>query len=145
MQRVPAVVATTVVAAVLPVATRAQTVTGSVRIEGTGAAARGAWVALLDSLGEQRAAILTDTAGRYFLRAPATGRYHVRAQLIGHADALAGPLQLGPGQTVTQPLLLKERALPLAAINDATPGTFWMMMLGLPGICLGQNSATRRG
>lgn len=104
-------------AAAVPAAAVAQTVTGSVRIEGTAAAARGAWVALLDSLGEQRAAILTDTAGRFFLRAPAPGYYRVRAQLIGHADAVSDIIDLGPGQAEHLALFLKERALPLAAIT----------------------------
>jgi hypothetical protein len=94
----------------------ARTVTGLVRIEGA-AAARGAWVVLLDSLGEQRGAILTDTAGRFFLRAPVPGLFRVRAQLIGHADALSGAIDLGPGQAESLSLVLKERALPLAAIT----------------------------
>lgn len=103
--------------ALLPCAAAAQTVTGSVRIDGTAAAARGAWVALIDSAESQRAAILTDTAGRFVLRAPAPGRYRVRAQLIGHADALSVELVLVAGRTESVALFLRTRALPLAAIT----------------------------
>lgn len=105
-----------------------QTATGRVTIAGTGQPARGAWMALLDSLDAQRHAILTDTAGRFLLRAPAFGSYRVRAQLIGHADAISGTITLGPGAIVTLDLSLEERALPLEAITveaerlcEATP------------------------
>jgi hypothetical protein len=112
------ILAIAAIAVTLPPSTvRAQTATGSVRIEGTAAAARGAWVALLDTLGSQRAAVLSDTAGRFLVRAPEAGRYRVRAQLIGHADAVSDVLSLGPGATVAVALFLKERALPLDAIT----------------------------
>ncbi len=111
-----------------PTAAAAQIVTGTVTVEGTGAAARGAWIAVLDSLDEQRTAVLTDSTGHFSVRVGGFGPVHLRAQLIGHTDAVSGVLEVRPGQTSVVTLSLRERALPLDAITveaerrcDASP------------------------
>ena len=116
------------VLASFPTVGTAQIVTGTVRIEGTGAPARGAWIAVLDSLGERRLAVLTDSTGRFSVRVPGLGPVRLRAQLIGHADGESRVLDVGPGQSVAVALSLRERALPLDAITveaerhcDVTP------------------------
>jgi hypothetical protein len=105
-----------------------QIVTGTVIIEGTGAPARGAWIAVFDSLDRQRTAVLTDAAGRFSVHVSGIGPVHLRAQLIGHADGVSAVLDVQPGQPVAVTLSLRERALPLDAITveaerrcDVTP------------------------
>jgi len=100
-----------------PAAAVAQIVTGTVTVEGAGEPARGAWIAVLDSLGEQRNAVLTDASGRFSVRVAGLGPVHLRAQLIGHSDAVSGVLDVRPGQTSAVSLRLRERALPLDAIT----------------------------
>jgi len=116
------------VLAASPIATYAQVITGTITVEGTGAPARGAWIAVLDSLGGQRNAVLTDTSGRFSVRVAGFGPIRLRAQLIGHTDAVTGLLEMAPGEARSVSLTMRERALPLAAITveaerrcDASP------------------------
>src|SRR5207253_2868634 len=54
---------------------------------GDGAPVLGAFVALNDSAGAQRAAGLTGADGGFVLKAPYNGKFVVRAELIGHKTA----------------------------------------------------------
>jgi hypothetical protein len=96
---------------------RAQVVVGTVASQASRDPIRAAWVMLVDSLGVEHAAALTDSAGRFRLRAPVTGRFHVVARQLGHEDGVSGVLELIAGRTDQVALSLRERALPLAAIT----------------------------
>jgi hypothetical protein len=93
-------------AAALPGAARAQVVGGTVRERDSQAPLRAALVVLLDSAGKERVASLTDDQGTFVLRAPVPGRYHVRAEHIGHDTASSDPFALGAGATVRVALQL---------------------------------------
>ncbi len=87
-------------ACALPARARAQVVGGTVHERDNDAPLRAALVVLLDSAGKERAATLTDGAGAFLLRAPAPGRYRVRAEHIGHETATSDLLPVGAGATV---------------------------------------------
>ncbi len=96
----------------LPAAT--QTVTGTAVAEENLRPLQAALVALLDSAGHRRVNVLTDSAGRFLLRAPAPGRYRVLLSHIGRRDVVSGEASLRAGATVDvrlevaiAPLLLK--------------------------------------
>ena len=93
-------------AVALPGAARAQVVGGTVRERDSQAPLRAALVVLLDSAGKERGASLTDEQGTFVLRAPAPGRYHVRAEHIGHDTASSDPVAVGAGATVRVALQL---------------------------------------
>jgi hypothetical protein len=85
----------------------AQTLTGRVVARESGAPLRAALVVLLDSAGADRAAVLSDTLGRFWLSAPGPGAWSVRAEQIGRQDV-----------TVPAPV---ERGVPPAALVLAAP------------------------
>ncbi|MGD8277038.1 MAG: carboxypeptidase-like regulatory domain-containing protein, partial [Gemmatimonadota bacterium] len=111
------VLAAVVALAAAPGAGAAQIITGTITVEGTGEPARGAWIAVLDSLDQQRNAVLTDGSGRFAVRVAGLGPVHLRAQLIGHTDAVTEVMEVAPGQARSVSLTMRERALPLAAIS----------------------------
>ena len=65
----------------------AQTVHGTLVDESGGGGVAGALVVLADASGTTWARALTDAAGRFSLRAPAPGRYTLRAERVGHRAA----------------------------------------------------------
>lgn len=77
----------------LSVDAAAQVVTGAVTDE-TGAPVRGALIRLVDVAGEARGGVLTNEVGRYRLRAPGPGTYHLTAQRIGLASVTTGSFVL---------------------------------------------------
>ncbi len=95
----------------------AQAVGGWLREEGTGRPIEGAVVVLLDEAGVQRAGTLTDAGGRFSLRAPAPGRYRLRAERIGFRSTLSPPLALAAGQTAEQDLLAPTEAVQLDGVE----------------------------
>ena len=70
-------------ALLMPKALSGQTVHGQVREPG-GAPVRGSFVVLLDGSGQRRIGLLTDSAGRYVMRAPRPGVYRVRIERLGY-------------------------------------------------------------
>lgn len=94
----------------------AQTVGGNVVEIATGERIQGAVVALVDSLGRRRDAVLSDPQGQYSLQAPAPGTYSVRAERVGYAAASSPALALDPGEQVTQQLSLSPVHLTLDAV-----------------------------
>jgi hypothetical protein len=64
----------------------AQTIRGRVLDEDRGAPISIAGVYLLDEARDVRARALADSAGRFVLRVPKSGRYYLAAQRIGHID-----------------------------------------------------------
>lgn len=94
----------------------AQTVGGTVVETATGEPIQGAVVALVDSLGTRRDAVLSDAQGQYSLQAPAPGIYRVRAERVGYAATSSSPLALDPGEQVTQPLSMSPVHVTLDAV-----------------------------
>ncbi len=68
----------------------AQTVQGTLR-EASGAPVNRVLVALVDAGGHQVARALTDTEGGFSVRAPAAGRYSLRAERIGYTAVTSPP------------------------------------------------------
>src|SRR5512140_3041323 len=100
--------------AILPVRAAGQTITGDVVAEESGGPLPAALVALVDSAGQRRLAVLTDSAGRFVLRAAGPGRYRVLLNHIGRKSVRSDVLLLASGATVKlhleapiAPLLLK--------------------------------------
>ncbi|HEY0808753.1 MAG TPA: carboxypeptidase-like regulatory domain-containing protein [Longimicrobiales bacterium] len=71
-----------------------QGVRGLVVDKQNGVPVLGAFVTLIDEYSYQRAAALTDSTGRFFLRAPKPGSYVLRAERIGYETITSAPLQL---------------------------------------------------
>lgn len=99
-----------VLALVLPDAARAQAVGGEVVDGVTGAPLPNAVVMLLDSAQARHGAALSDSAGRFTLRAPGAGTYTVRAERVGSTSATSAPLALAVGDTARVRLALGAAA-----------------------------------
>lgn len=89
----------------------AQTVKGRLIEQESARPLSAAVVVLVDTAGRQRSAMLTDTAGTFVLRAPAPGRWRVRAEHIGRETVTSDELRLGAGASVSVTL-----EAPIAAI-----------------------------
>ncbi|HST62913.1 MAG TPA: carboxypeptidase-like regulatory domain-containing protein [Longimicrobium sp.] len=83
---------------------RAQSVSGHF-VDQAGAPVPSARVMLRDESGRTVHSALTDANGRFSLRAPAAGRYVLRAERIGYAATTSGPLTLAAGAQVTHRLV----------------------------------------
>ncbi len=92
------VVAVLLAGGVSPVA--AQVIRGAVVDGSTQTPVPGAFVVLLDAGGTQRGGVLSGEGGSYILRAPAPGRYTLRAERIGYASALSDTLVVEAGRTL---------------------------------------------
>ncbi|MDF1503374.1 carboxypeptidase-like regulatory domain-containing protein [Roseisolibacter sp. H3M3-2] len=93
-----------------PAAAGAQTVVGQVVDGADGAPLASAVVSLLDTGRVRVAGVLTDSAGRFTLRAPGAGSWTVRADRVGSASAASEPLVLGVGDSVSIRLALGAAA-----------------------------------
>lgn len=102
-----------VLAAALPAS--AQSVSGRF-VDEEGAPVPSARVVLQEEGGRVVHAVLTDTAGRFALRAPAAGRYVVRGERIGYAASASGPLSLAAGEQATHRLVATSRRVMLDAV-----------------------------
>jgi hypothetical protein len=100
---------------------RAQTVTGHLLDPG-GKPVSLVLVALLDADGHQRAAGLTDASGAFRIRAPAPGRYTLRAERIGYASAASPAFDLRDGETREQQLTASDQPVALQTLT-VTPQT----------------------
>jgi hypothetical protein len=96
---------------------RAQFARGTVTEQGSGAALNGAFVVLLDSLGRQRNAALTDARGAFLMRAPDAGRFRVRAELIGHGSVTSPLFVIPPNATAAVNVELPVAAIEIAAVE----------------------------
>jgi hypothetical protein len=106
---VPAVLIT--LSAALPAA--AQTIVGEVVESGARGPVQGAFIRLHDADGVQRAAALSDSAGRFTLRAPQPGTYTLQAERIGHAITRSEPLELTSGPALRYTLVVPVQAIAL--------------------------------
>ncbi|HEU4560042.1 MAG TPA: carboxypeptidase-like regulatory domain-containing protein, partial [Longimicrobium sp.] len=94
----------------------AQTVQGTLR-EASGAPVERVLVALVDAGGTQVARALTGADGSFSLRAPAAGRYRVRAERIGYVTVTSAPFELEAGGTHTERLVASGAAVMLQGIT----------------------------
>ncbi|MDT8341579.1 MAG: carboxypeptidase-like regulatory domain-containing protein [Longimicrobiales bacterium] len=93
------------------------TVLGRVSDRDTGTPLVGAFVTLLDGEGVRRAGVLTDEAGRYVMRAPAPGRYRLRASRIGVESAFSVFFEVAAGGVVNRDLQTTAAAVTLAGLE----------------------------
>jgi hypothetical protein len=77
-----------------------QTVTGAVTDGATGQPIPGAMVRLMEGDRWTGVLHLTSGDGRFLLRAPAPGSYHLMVERIGFAETVAGPVVLAAGESV---------------------------------------------
>lgn len=98
---------------------RAQDVTGTVRAEVGRAPVAGAIIVLASPAGARLGATLTDDAGRYRLRAPSSGMYTLRVDVIGHRSAMVPPFRIDSGAPVTRDILFafERTQLPRVAVT----------------------------
>ncbi|HEX8271719.1 MAG TPA: carboxypeptidase-like regulatory domain-containing protein [Longimicrobiaceae bacterium] len=78
----------------------AQAVRGTLVEEGSGSPVPGTLVVLLDAAGNQVAGALSGADGAFLVRAPAAGRFQLRAERIGVRGAASRGVELAAGQTL---------------------------------------------
>jgi hypothetical protein len=93
----------------------AQTVSGQF-VDRAGEPVPSARVTLRDESGRTVHSALTDASGRFSLRAPAPGRYVVRAERIGFASTVSDAVTLAAGEQVTQRLVASGERVVLEAV-----------------------------
>jgi hypothetical protein len=77
--------------------TRAQTVDGVLLQSATGDPLGGAYVVLLDADSSEVTRALTNSLGRFTVRAPRAGTYRLRTERIGSKSIVSEPIELGEG------------------------------------------------
>jgi hypothetical protein len=99
----------------------AQAVRGAVVARGTNQPVGGAVVLLLDAKGAQVAGTLSDSAGRFLLKAPAPGTYTLRIERTGLASVTTPALSLAAGQTMPYQVAasLAPVTLPTVTVSGA--------------------------
>lgn len=97
-----------------------QTTTGVLVDGSSGLPIEGAMVWLVDQNGIDLPARLTDAQGRFFLRAPLAGRYHLAADRIGYEAVSSEPFDLTDGSTVEYRLSTQTRAFSLEGMTVET-------------------------
>jgi hypothetical protein len=105
--------------ALLPLTSAAAQVARGTVVDEVGQPVRTALVLLLDAQGKQRAAVLTDTAGAFVLRAPGPGSYRLRVERIGYRTSEALALELAAGQAVEQRIVTPAVPVELPALTAA--------------------------
>lgn len=95
----------------------AQIVRGTLSEAGSGRPLGGALVVLLGPGGRQLTGTLSDDTGSFRIRAPAPGRYQLRAERIGYRSTLSPVLELAAGQTLEHRLTAPYEAIRLAGID----------------------------
>jgi hypothetical protein len=97
----------------------AQAVTGQVVAAEDGLPLQGAFVVLFDAAGTRQAAVITNSEGRYLLRATQAGRYTVQVERIGFETVTSPVLDVDSG-TVVYRFTVPVRAVELPALAVAT-------------------------
>lgn len=106
-----------VIAFAAPRPSRAQVVHGRVLRELDRMPVAGAVVMLADSAGDAVARTLSDELGRYTLRAPASGRYHIRTLRVGFTPAATSAFELGAGASAERDVQVGAIPVRLEAIR----------------------------
>ncbi|RMH20441.1 MAG: carboxypeptidase regulatory-like domain-containing protein [Gemmatimonadetes bacterium] len=96
---------------------RAQGIRGQIVTEGTGAPVEGAAVVVFDGEGRRVAWRLTDESGRYTVALPGGGTYHLRAERIGHASTVSGPIVVPDRGVVPHRLEVPVEAIALRGLT----------------------------
>lgn len=107
----------TAVALGLPLSSAAQTVQGKVAVIDIDEAIPKAAVMLLGERGEAHAAALTDSLGRFSLKADGPGRFFLQVHRLGYQQAVSGALELTEGRTVEVRVNLRPDAFMLDAVT----------------------------
>lgn len=113
LRRAAAVLAAALLTAAAPAA--AQTVHGTL-VDSAGTAVGQVLVALVDPSGRQRGAALTTSAGEFTIRAPAGGRYSLRAERVGYATVTSPAFDLAEGDVREQRMVASSRPVTLQAL-----------------------------
>lgn len=103
--------------ALAPALLSAQVVTGTIVEEESGEPLATAYLTLLRAEGSEQARALSDSRGRFVLRAPGPGRYTVRAERIGRAAVTHGPFDLAAGETLQIELRAASQAISLVGLE----------------------------
>ena len=98
----------------------AQSAVGTVVEEGTLRPLQGVFVQLLDGQGRRQAAVLSDSSGRFLVRARGPGQYRLRAELIGYATVETEALELASGTATEREIRIPISALTLEGIEVET-------------------------
>lgn len=101
----------------LPSAGSAQVVSGRVTDAATGRPLGGVEIVLLDTLGEARVRVVSDSIGRFALAAPAPGEYLLRAARIGYDTVRAEVPTLEYAESIDIELRLGVRPLTLDVLT----------------------------
>jgi hypothetical protein len=97
----------------------AQVVRGDVVEAGTNRPIQGVFVVLVDDQGVRRVATLTDSAGRYVLRAALAGRYSILAERVGLQSATTAAIDLAVGALAQQRIVMSIEPVRLEGIAVA--------------------------
>lgn len=95
----------------------AQTIVGRVFDGDTRQPLVGAWLVLMDSAGAELGGYLSNAQGGFVIKVPHPGPFRVRAQDLGHADALSAVLTLRSAERRELSLTLPVKAISLAGIT----------------------------
>jgi len=110
-----------VIAVLLSCPLAGQAVRGTVVDSATGQPVQGAFVALLKDSGEKVGGFATGAPGEFTLRAPAPGRYRVRAARIGYDSATTEALEITGDVGTPLVIRLALRPVPIGAVTAAAP------------------------
>ena len=111
----------------------AQSVSGRLLDDATGAGIAAAVVMLLDLDGQVLSRALTAEDGAFELAVPAPGQYRVRAQRIGYVMATSAPLDLVQSRSLVVEFRLSAVAVPLAPITVVGRERAWDPQLEFMG------------
>ncbi len=96
-----------------PTAASAQAVRGQLVDSESLSPVEGAMVWLVDSQGVRAAGYLSNAAGRFLLRAPSPGQYHLRVERIGFATVESSVMTLEADLVVDYRMEMVQEAIPL--------------------------------
>ncbi len=102
-----------ILGAAWPTVASAQAVRGQLFDSESLGPVEGAMVWLVDSQGVQQAGYLTNAAGRFLLRAPSPGQYHLRVERIGFATAESSVMTLEADLVVDYRMEMVQEVIPL--------------------------------
>lgn len=102
--------------AVFPARAQAQVVTGQLMDASAGRPVATAFVQLIDAEGIRQSGALTDSAGRFTLRAPSAGEYRLIAERLGYEPVTSPTFALGTSN-LHYVFELNPRALVLPAVD----------------------------
>ena len=100
-----------------PMLLSAQTVRGRLTEATAAQPIAGAMVVLLDGSGRSVEGSLTGADGAYEIRAPAPGRYRLRAQRVGYQSAVLTHFDLAGGETLVRDIVASTEAVMLEGLT----------------------------